>query len=1074
MRNLRNRDVLVLAAALCISLCTGAGKLYGQAATASITGRVTDASNAAVPGASVTIKNTATSATQTATTDEQGRYALLDLPIGPYDLTISKTGFQNLARTGLTLTVGAAPVLDFQMMVGQASETVSVNAEAAQVETTTAAVSSLVNQTQMRELPLNGRDWEQLILLAPGVLSYPQGGSSALTSVANAYSISGTRPEGYANTLDGEDMLNWWQRNAGGDVTGTTLGIDSIAEFQTLTGTYSAQYAGNGGAIIGVTKSGTNEFHGSAYEFFRNSALDSRGFFDGPSVPEFRRNQYGGTIGGPIKKNKVFFFANYEGIRQFLATTYVNYVPTASFVKDNCSGTCVPSPASLAMLALYPAPNGGLFNGNPDIGIYNFLGSETTPEDFGVARVDWNISDKDAMFGRYEADFGNRTTNAGLGLWPLYDTTHNQFLTLGERHIFSPNVINQFTASYSRPWTSENQPAEHPALQIFTPAREDVYVGVPNLAPLGASFVNPFRYLQNKFTEKDDLTWTKGSHTLHIGGMFQRQQLNPYVLVFWNGFYIFQGGDQSFLSGNPFLFEGAPNGGTNSYRAERYDAVQPYFQDDWKVTNRLTINFGLRYDWETNPIEIHNLFSNVVGPPFAPNFVNVPHAYANNPANKNFDPRVGLAWDVFGDHKTAVRAGFGIFHDPYTTYAFSSAYVSSPPYDTQIQIFPSGWPTPFVGGGIPSYSQTTGTYYGTNTTPYSMEYTLSIQRELPWNNLFTVGYQGTRGVHLLAFHDFNAPVPTLVNGVDQFATVASVPVSPAAPYGLAATGNPRPVPALGSQDLTDPSSYSSYNALQVGLTHRASANLVYQLSYTYSHCIDSAYTYGGLGFNNVTSAITNPYNWNADKGNCSFDLRHNISFNAVYLLPFKGNRWKEGWQVSGVTSWHTGVNYSLGEGDQADLGNTFDSERPNFVPNAPGCNNNVYANQNVNQWFNLNCFAPSTYGTVGNLGRNNLIGPGYAETDIGVTKNTRITERVSLQFRAEIFNIFNHPNFSVPGGSGSGPTIINAGVNCGPTSTPSNNPVCFAPSGASITSLVGSGGLPDVARQTQFSLKLLF
>ncbi len=204
MRNLRNRDVLVLAAALCISLCTGAGKLYGQAATASITGRVTDASNAAVPGASVTIKNTATSATQTATTDEQGRYALLDLPIGPYDLTISKTGFQNLARTGLTLTVGAAPVLDFQMMVGQASETVSVNAEAAQVETTTAAVSSLVNQTQMRELPLNGRDWEQLILLAPGVTSYPAGGSSALTSVANAYSISGTRPEGWVRDVEVE------------------------------------------------------------------------------------------------------------------------------------------------------------------------------------------------------------------------------------------------------------------------------------------------------------------------------------------------------------------------------------------------------------------------------------------------------------------------------------------------------------------------------------------------------------------------------------------------------------------------------------------------------------------------------------------------------------------------------------------------------------------------------------------------------------------------------------------------------------------------------------------------------
>ncbi len=1069
MKGCRNRAVLLLGSVLCFCAAVIPTRVFAQAATASISGRVTDASNAAVPGATVTIKNTATAATQTASTDEQGRYALLDLPIGPYDLTISKAGFQNLARTGLQLTVGAAPVLDFQMTVGQASETVSVNAEAAQVETTTAAVSSLVNQTQMRELPLNGRDWEQLILLAPGVLSYPQGGSSALTSVANAYSISGTRPEGYANTLDGEDMLNWWQRNAGGDVTGTTLGIDAIAEFQTLTGTYGAQYAGNGGAIIGVTKSGTNEFHGSAYEFFRNSALDSRGFFDGSSVPEFRRNQYGGTIGGPIKKNKIFFFANYEGIRQYLATTYVNYVPTGNFVKDNCSPpACTVSPASLAMLALYPAANGGLFNGNPDIGIYNFVGAQTTPEDFGVARIDWNISDKDAFFARYEADFGSRTTNAGLGLWPLYDNTHNQFFTMGERHIFSPNLINQFTASFSRPWTSESQPAEHAALQIFTPAREDAYVAVPNLTPLGAGFVNPFRYLQNKFTEKDDLTWTKGSHTIKIGGMFQRQQLDPYVLVFWNGFYIFLGGDQSFLSGNPFLFEGAPNGGTNSYRSERYDVVQPYIQDDWKVNSRLTINFGLRYDWETNPVETHNLFTNVVGPPFQPNFVSVPNAYQNNPSNRNFDPRVGLAWDVFGDHKTAVRAGFGIFHDPYTTYAFSSAYVSSPPYDTQIQIFPSGWPTPFVGGGIPSYSQTTGTYYGTPTTPYSLEYTLSIQHELPWNNLLTVGYQGTRGVHLLAFHDFNSPNSTVINGVDYLATDAGSPCPLNPPPG-ACVGNPRPVPALGSQDMTDTTSYSSYNALQVGLTHRASANLVYQFSYTWSHCIDSAYTYGGLGFNNVSSAITNPYNWNADKGPCSFDLRHNISFNAVYMFPFKGNRWKEGWQLSGVTSWHTGVNTSVGEGDQMATGNTFDNERPNYAPNAPGCNSNLYANQSPNQWFNINCFTPSTYGSVGNLGRNVIVGPGYAETDIGITKNTRITERVSLQFRAEIFNIFNHPNFSVPDG-----TIINAGTNCGPTTTFSNTPACFAPSGAAITSQVGSGGLPDVARQTQFSLKVIF
>ncbi len=1043
MRSLRSRDVLSITLMFCFSLFAAAVNLYGQAATASISGRVTDPSGAGIPDAPVTIKNTGTSAAQKINTDSQGRYAVPDLPIGVYDLSASKTGFQTSVRAGVTLTVGAAPVVDFPLRVGQASESVTISAEVSQVETSDAAVSSLVNQTQMRELPLNGRDFEQLILLAPGVLSYPSGGSSALTSVANAYSISGTRPEGYANLLDGEDVLNWWQRNAGADVTGSSLGIEAIAEFQTLTGTYSAQYAGNGGAVNAVTKSGTNDFHGSAYEFFRNSDLDARGFFDGGSPPPFRKNQFGASVGGPIKKNKVFFFANYEGIQQVLDTTNVNDVPSAAFRQGILSGTgctaaspCAINPKSAAMLALYPLPNGPALS--PDIGIYNFVGATTSPENFFVGRVDWNISTNDAFFGRYEIDYGTRTTNAGLGLWPLYDATHNQFLTLGERHIFSPTMVNQFTASFSRPWTSESQPAEHSALQIFTPAREDAYIGVPNATPLGAGFVNPFKYLQNKFTEKDDLTWTRGSHTLHVGGMFQRQQLNPYVQVFWNGDYVFLS-DQSFLAGQPFLFIGAPNGGTNSYRGERYIAVQPYIQDDWKVTSRLTVNLGLRYDWESNPVEVHNLFTNVVGPPFGTNFVTVPHAYATNPSNKNFDPRVGLAWDVFGDHKTSLRAGFGIFHDPFTTYTFSSAYVSTPPYVTSTQFYGGApnpnWPYPFVGGGAaPLLNQTTGTYYGTNTTPYSMEYTLSVERDLPGKNLLTVGYQGTRGVHLLAFHDFNAPIPTVINGVDHFANAAGVQ-------------NPLPNPAFGSLNMTDTTSYSSYNALQVGLSHRASSNLIYQLSYTYSHCIDSAYTYGGLGFNNASSAITNPYNWNADRGNCGFDLRQNISFNAVYVLPFKGNRLKAGWQLSAIESWHTGVPFSLSEGDQADLQNNFDSQRPNLVP---GCN--IYANQSATQWFNYNCFSASTYGTVGNLGRNNMIGPGYADTDIGVTKNTKIGERMNLQFKAELFNLFNHSNFAPPGG-----TIINAGL------TPSYNPA-----GAQITSLVGT------ARQTQFSLKLLF
>ena len=253
------------------------------------------------------------------------------------------------------------------------------------------------------------------------------------------------------------------------------------------------------------------------------------------------------------------------------------------------------------------------------------------------------------------------------------------------------------------------------------------------------------------------------------------------------------------------------------------------------------------------------------------------------------------------------------------------------------------------------------------------------------------GYAGTRGVHLLAFHDFNAPIPTIDNGVMTFVHPVTNPTT----GQVTLVQNARPDPNFGALDMLDTSSYSSYNALQVGLQHRLSSNVVFQASYTYSHCIDSAYTYGGLGFNNVSSAVTNPYDWNNDKGNCSFDLRHNISANAVYVFPFKGNRWKEGWQLTAVQSWHTGVPFSLGEGDQADLGNNFDTERPNYVA---GCD--VYANQSVHQWYNPACFTASAYGTIGNLGRNVLVGPGYVDTDLGILKTTRINERFNLQFRA--------------------------------------------------------------------------
>src|SRR6266581_227268 len=375
-------QTIMLAAVLLL----GSGYLRAQGATAAISGTVTDPTGAAVPGASITVKNIGTAFSRAVISDDQGRYVAPELPIGEYEVQGSLAGFQTVVRRGIVLTVGSRPVVDLQLPIGQAAETISVTEEVSAVETTSSSVSSLVNQTQMREMPLNGRNFEQLILLAPTAVSYPAGGSSALVGRAATYAISGSRPEGYAILLDGENIQDWWQRGTGAAVTGTSLGIEGIAEFQTLTNTYSAEFGGNGAVINSATRSGTNSFHGSVYEFLRNNALDARNFFELKNPAPFRRNQFGASVGGPVKKDKAFFFFNYEGLRQHLDQTFQAFVPTLAVRSQ-----AVPSVKPI--VDLYPAPTTDL---GRDIGTLITVGGQTAKEDYFLGSFDYTLSSTDS------------------------------------------------------------------------------------------------------------------------------------------------------------------------------------------------------------------------------------------------------------------------------------------------------------------------------------------------------------------------------------------------------------------------------------------------------------------------------------------------------------------------------------------------------------------------------------------------------------------------------------------------------------------------------------------------------
>ncbi len=1084
--NLRRAFLSLLS--LLFVLSTTQVHLFAQGATATILGTVADTTGAVVPDVAIQIRNTETGGTQNVTTDAQGRYRVPDLGIGNYAVQATKQGFQTVLRPGIVLTVGAETVVDVTLTVGQAQQTVTVEGEATQVETTSATVSSLVDQTQMRELPLNGRNVQDLVFLAPGVSQFNSDSSTGFFghSVAT-FSVAGSRPEGQAILLDAQLLQNFWGHSSGAAAAGSTMGVEAIAEFQVLTNTYSAQYGGNGSVLNSVTRSGTNSFHGSAYEFLRNSKMDAVDFFakagGAANEPPYKRNQFGGSLGGPVKKEKAFFFVNYEGLRQdqtrTLATVspdqnmHNGFLPCAAAANVACNqatglANVGVAPSVALTLAAFPVGAPGSANG-----LGSYVGSFAQPinEDYLLARFDYTFSAKDSIFVRY---FSDRATNtdpfpySNIPLWPEQDISHDQFATIEEHHIISPTMINTARFSFSRPNDFDNLFANIPGWNFGGPGTPDGSLILSSNRYGGSTF--PYHFATARFEPADDISWTKGAHSLRFGVAIQRYDANTWNPYQYGDVWTFTS-TSNFLQGTAFsdagILPAASYAGPGYYNRDlRQIQFMPYFHDEWKISNKLTLNMGVRYEFLTNPLVLNHQGYALPNSPYAPAgcnianpvtcFVQEEHVFINgNPAKYNFDPRVGFAYDPFKDHKTSIRGGFGIFHDVIDYHAFWSGLV-----DGAASWRGTAFNVPFQNTGFPASAATPAPLtpnpyydYRNNTTPYMVQWNMNVQREVLPNTILTVSYVGSRGVHLVKIFDQNGVIPTIdANGVYHFGVLNAA--------GTGITANPRPDPSFSIISTDVNQGWSSYQSMQIALNRRLAQNFTMQLSYTWAHSIDDASATQGESANDGPNQ--NPYNWQGDKGPSAFDVRNTLKINGVYVLPFKANRLVQGWQLSGIFTYNSGYPYGIEDGfDWLGTGTTTNA-RPNVVP---GCNliQDTAAKIVGIQWFNPNCFTLPAPGTPGNAGRNIIPGPGTTNLDAALMKDTRIGEGVDVQFRVEFFNATNHFNLYPAG------TVGSPGLNLfsGPGAASAGFPGVRLPLGGVLQT-----GLP--ARQLQFGLKIRF
>lgn len=1051
--------------------------------SASLSGVITDPSGAVVSAASVEVKSLDTGVSRTADTDASGRYRFFALPVGQYEVRVTKEGFAVGIRSGIRLAVGQDANANLSLRVGKVSEQVKVTEDAPVVNLTAQNISGLVGERQVKDLPLNGRSYDQLLTLNPGVVDFSwekTGGVGVSNSTTgNDFAVSGNRPQQNLFLLNGVEFTGAAENNMQpGGTSGQLLGVDAVREFNVLPDSYGAEYGKHpGGQVTIITQSGSNQLHGTAYEFVRNNALDAPNYFDRGSPPPFQRNQFGAALGGPLRKNNTFLFGNYEGLRQQLHQTSAAFVPDAAS-RAAAVGSVQP------LLNLWPvAPTNA-----PDFnGIAQVFSSplQTIREDFGTARLDHNVSSHDSLSAVYTIDDGQDFTETIADPYSAdFMTLREQVFSLDETHSFSASTVNVARVGYSRAgyfFTGEPTPGTSAAtvsgFLLGHPVGAVVVGGSAASNPqaaiglAGSNNGSKLSIARNLYTFEDRVAMTRGRHQLTFGAWFQPFQSNETIALSQFGQATFSS-LTSFLQGNisSFLWDPTP---TEMNWRSLFGAW--YANDVIRVSPRLTLSFGLRDEFTTGWNEAHGHAANYT---FSNGVISSsPHVgnslFTVNHARFLPQPRIGLAWSPLTE-KTVIRAGFGMYNDlqdalgyradqnaPFNpTYSVGTATapfpVSSLPIDSSAPP-PTG--AKLIPGGVQPDMK----------TPTLVSWSLRIAQEITPDTSLTVGYVGTHGYHELIGIDANEPFPVIC-------PASPCPATYPATFPAALAGRPVPAgayyvptsaranPTLANTWTWFASGTSRYHALQVEVNHRFSHGLSLRGAYTWSKALDDGDSLNSTAAPNAPGLVSNPFNLSADYGPATYDVRNVGVIDAVYFLPFGkgqmignsltgwGNALASGWSVNSIVTMQSGFPFTPQLSyNPSNNGDTRNPVRPFVNPDFSG----PVILGKTSQWFNPAAFLapPANSGFYGNLGRDTLIGPGLATWDFSAFKTTTLHERLAVQFRAEIFNLLNRANFNTP------------------------NLITFT-SSSSGTSTSGTAGAitstSTTSRQVQFGLKLIW